>query len=127
MVTHDPVGAQAPAPVRFASSPVEVRRGPSLARVSKKLTHPHPVDNQLLAELRTLGTVNMDGDGRRDAVGIDAPVAAVRAVVNGRARVLTGDDRRLADPAQPRRATPNCSSPSSRCSARRPGSPPSPS
>ena len=108
------VGAPAPPPARFASSPVvvmgrdtltvEVRRGPSLARVSKKLAHPHPVENQLLAELRTLGPVRMDGDGRRDAVGIDAPAAAVRAVVDGRARVLTGEDRRLADPATARDA-----------------------
>ncbi|MFI6408742.1 FtsX-like permease family protein [Streptomyces sp. NPDC050548] len=108
------VGAPAPPPARFASSPVvvmgrdtltvEVRRGPSVARVSKKLAHPHPVDNQLLAELRTLGPVRTDGADRRDAVGIDAPVAAVRAVVDGRARVLTGDDRRLADPATARDA-----------------------
>ncbi|WP_374195688.1 FtsX-like permease family protein, partial [Streptomyces sp. MBT53] len=46
----------------------------------------------------------MDNDGRRDAVGIDAPAAAVRAVVGDRARVLTGDDRRLADPATARDA-----------------------
>ncbi|MDV9177398.1 FtsX-like permease family protein, partial [Streptomyces sp. W16] len=108
------VGAPARAPERFASSPVvvmgrdtltvPVRRGPSVVQVSRKLAHPHPVDNQLLTELRALGPVRMDGDGRRDAVGIDAPVAAVRAVVDGRARVLTGDGRRLADPAAARDA-----------------------
>ncbi|WP_324604910.1 FtsX-like permease family protein [Streptomyces xylophagus] len=108
------VGASGRAPERFASSPVvvmgrdtltvEVRRGPSTARVSKKLAHPHPVDNQLLADLRALGPVKMDGGGRRDAVGVDAPVGAVRAVVGGRARVLTGSSRRLADPAAARDA-----------------------
>lgn len=107
------VGAPARAPERFASSPVvvmgrdtltvEVRRGPATARVSKKLAHPHPVDNQLLADLRALGPVRTDG-GRRDAVGVDAPVAAVRAVVGERALVLTGSARRLADPAAARDA-----------------------
>ncbi|MET7484091.1 FtsX-like permease family protein [Streptomyces sp. NPDC005538] len=108
------VGAPERAPERFASSPVvvlgrdtltvEVRRGPSTAKVSKKLAHPHPVDNQLLAELRALGPVRPAADGRRDAVGIDAPVAAVRAVVGERARVLTGSARRLADPSATRDA-----------------------
>lgn len=108
------VGAPARAPERFASSPVvvmgrdtltvEVRRGPSTARVSKRLAHPHPVDNQLLADLRALGPVRMDGAGRRDAVGVDAPVAEVRAVVGERAHVLTGSARRLADPSAARDA-----------------------
>ncbi|MEV6589950.1 ABC transporter permease [Streptomyces acidicola] len=105
-------------PRRFASSPVvvmgrdtltvEVRRGPDTAHVTKKLAHPHPVDAHLLAELRELGRVRMDGTAREavgvdavgvDAVGVDAPVAAVREVVGDRARVLTGDDRRQADPS----------------------------
>ncbi|MFI1728601.1 FtsX-like permease family protein [Streptomyces acidicola] len=100
-------------PRRFASSPVvvmgrdtltvEVRRGPESAHVTKKLAHPHPVDARLLAELRELGRVRMDGTARDavgvDAVGVDAPVAAVREVVGDRARVLTGDDRRQADPS----------------------------
>ncbi|WP_434594203.1 FtsX-like permease family protein [Streptomyces sp. A5-4] len=94
-------------PQRFASSPVvvrgtdtltvEVRRGPNTARVSKRLAHPHPVDADLLRELRTLGRVARDG-GSSDAVGVDAPVDAVRKVVGDRAQVLTGDDRARVDP-----------------------------
>ncbi|MGW7262776.1 FtsX-like permease family protein [Streptomyces sp. NPDC054842] len=121
-------------PQRFAGSPVvvmgrdtltvEVRRGPSTAHVSKKLAHPHPVDGELLRRLRDLGPVRIDGAARH-AVGVDAPAAAVREVVRrfssearspaeagssaeadggGRARVLTGADRRLADPAAARDA-----------------------
>ncbi|WP_345672144.1 ABC transporter permease, partial [Streptomyces phyllanthi] len=100
-------------PERFASSPVvvqgrdtlsvEVRRAADTVRVTKKLAHPQPVDGRLLAELRALGRVRTDGTARDaagvDAVGVDAPVAAVRAVVGDRARVLTGDDRRRADPS----------------------------
>ena len=107
---------------RFASSPVvvmgrdtitvEVRRGPGTAEVSEPLAHPHPVGSQLLARLRELGTVQLDGvrpaDGLPDAVGVDASAAAVREVVRetvgDRARVLTGDARRLADPATGRDA-----------------------
>ncbi|MGW7085324.1 FtsX-like permease family protein [Streptomyces sp. NPDC054871] len=94
-------------PVRFAASPVvvmgqntltvPVKRGPDTAHVSKPLAHPHPVDIELLRELRRLGPVRLDG-AKRDAVGVDAPVGAVREVVGDRARVLTGGDRRLADP-----------------------------
>ncbi|MGW7078662.1 FtsX-like permease family protein [Streptomyces sp. NPDC054866] len=94
-------------PVRFAASPVvvmgqntltvPVKRGPDTAHVSKPLAHPHPVDIELLRELRRLGPVRLDG-AKRDAVGVDAPVGAVREVVGERARVLTGGDRRLADP-----------------------------
>lgn len=101
------------APERFASSPVvvmgrdtltvEVRRGPGTAQVSKKLAHPHPVDSELIAELRELGQVRVDGDVR-DAVGVDAPVAAVRELVGDRGRVLTGDDRHQADPSAARDA-----------------------
>ncbi|MFF3309448.1 FtsX-like permease family protein [Streptomyces sp. NPDC002952] len=121
---HDAGGRE---PQRFAGSPVvvmgrdtltvEVRRGPSTAHVSKKLAHPHPVDSELLRRLRDLGPVRTDGAGR-DAVGVDAPVAAVREVVResgagaepsgetggDRVRVLTGEDRRLADPAAARDA-----------------------
>ncbi|MEU1042546.1 FtsX-like permease family protein [Streptomyces sp. NPDC005907] len=117
--------APAREPERFAGSPVvvmgqdtltvEVRRGPGTASVSRRLAHPHPVDGELLRRLRALGTVLTDG-AARDAVGVDAPAAAVRAVVreaaspdgasagagSGRVRVLTGDDRRLADPATAR-------------------------
>ncbi|WP_371578226.1 FtsX-like permease family protein [Streptomyces sp. NBC_01314] len=106
------------APERFGSSPVvvagldrltvEVRRGPGPARVSQRLTHPHPVDERLLAELRALGPVTTDGAGRGsagpDAVGVDAAVADVRAVVGDRARVLTGDARRRVDPSYERDA-----------------------
>ncbi|UUU24053.1 ABC transporter permease [Streptomyces sp. DSM 40750] len=104
-------------PERFASSPVvvagpdrltvEVRRGPGTARVSQKLARPHPVDSRLLAELRELGPVATDGAGGAaalDAVGVDAPVADVRAVVGDRARVLTGDARRQVDPSYERDA-----------------------
>ncbi|MDG5801141.1 ABC transporter permease [Streptomyces ossamyceticus] len=101
-------------PERFASSPVvvagidtltvEVERGSGTARVSKKLARPHPVDERLLTELRKLGPVRTDGTAARDAVGVDAPVADVRAVVGDRARVLTGDDRRRVDPSYERDA-----------------------
>ncbi|MEV4860858.1 ABC transporter permease [Streptomyces ossamyceticus] len=101
-------------PERFASSPVvvagidtltvEVERGSGTARVSKKLARPHPVDERLLAELRKLGPVRTDGTAARDAVGVDAPAADVRAVVGERARVLTGDDRRRVDPSYERDA-----------------------
>ncbi|WP_406501369.1 FtsX-like permease family protein [Streptomyces sp. NBC_01590] len=116
------LGAPDRAPQRFAASPVvvmgddtltvPVRRGPSTAEVTRKLAHPHPVDIALLRDLRRLGPVTRD-DGRTtasglrggpDAVGVDAPVAEVRRVVGDRALVLTGDDRRRADPATERDA-----------------------
>ncbi|MGW0534271.1 FtsX-like permease family protein [Streptomyces sp. NPDC003032] len=100
-------------PVRFAESPVvvmgqdrltvPVERGPDTAHVSKPLAHPHPVDTELLRDLRRLGPVRLDGD-KRDAVGVDAPARQVRDVVDGRARVLTGGDRRQADPGTERDA-----------------------
>ncbi|MCX4989427.1 MULTISPECIES: FtsX-like permease family protein [unclassified Streptomyces] len=100
-------------PTRFAASPVvvmgqdtvtmEVRRGPDTALASKPLAHPHPVDSALIAELGTLGRVRTDG-AARDAVGVDAPVAAVRRLVGDRARVLTGDERHRADPSAARDA-----------------------
>ncbi|WP_406373621.1 ABC transporter permease [Streptomyces sp. NBC_00647] len=100
-------------PTRFAASPVvvmgqdtltmEVRRGPGTALASKPLAHPHPVDSELIAELGTLGRVRTDG-AARDAVGVDAPVAAVRRLVGDRARVLTGDERHRADPSAARDA-----------------------
>ncbi|WP_199783298.1 ABC transporter permease, partial [Streptomyces alboniger] len=100
-------------PVRFAGSPVvvlgqdrltvPVERGPDTTYVSKPLAHPHPVDTELLRELRRLGPVRLDGR-KRDAVGVDAPARDVRDVVGGRARVLTGDDRRRADPGTARDA-----------------------
>ncbi|MGW0959250.1 ABC transporter permease [Streptomyces gelaticus] len=109
------------APRRFAAAPVvvmgddtltvRVRRGPSTAEISRRLTHPHPVDIGLLRELRRLGPVTRDdGEGAvrapraPDAVGVDAPAAEVRRVVGDRALVLTGDDRRRADPATERDA-----------------------
>ncbi|WP_125264835.1 FtsX-like permease family protein [Streptomyces alboflavus] len=122
-------------PVRFADSPVvvagrdtltvPVRRGPETRHVTKRLAHPHPVDNELLRELRRLGRLSPGrsdparahpgqthpgqshpGQTRTDrtapdAVGLDAPAARVRAVVAASgtgARVLTGADRRQADP-----------------------------
>ncbi|MFD3572870.1 FtsX-like permease family protein [Streptomyces sp. NPDC058644] len=103
-------------PVRFAASPVvvmgqktltvPVRRGPDTGHVTKLLAHPQPVDIELLRELRRLGPVQLDG-AKRDAVGVNAPVEDVREVVREavgaaragvRVQVLTGDDRRLADP-----------------------------
>ncbi|ULR52531.1 ABC transporter permease [Streptomyces deccanensis] len=107
------------APERFGSSPVvvagldrltvEVRRGPGTAEVSQKLARPHPVDRELLAELRKLGPVTTGtgggaGAADMDAVGVDASVAEVRAVVGERARVLTGDARRQVDPSYERDA-----------------------
>ncbi|WP_051811809.1 FtsX-like permease family protein, partial [Streptomyces alboflavus] len=107
-------------PVRFADSPVvvagrdtltvPVRRGPETRHVTKRLAHPHPVDNELLRELRRLGRLSPGradparahpgqthpgqthpgqshpGQTRTDrtapdAVGLDAPAARVRAVV----------------------------------------------
>ncbi|MFJ2829164.1 FtsX-like permease family protein [Streptomyces sp. NPDC087263] len=107
------LGSPARAPERFASSPVvvmgrdtltvEVQRGPGTALVSKKLAHPHPVDSELIGELRELGQVRLDGTAR-DAVGVDAPVAAVRELVGTRGRVLTGADRHQADPSAARDA-----------------------
>ncbi|MEU0396800.1 FtsX-like permease family protein [Streptomyces sp. NPDC006208] len=100
------------APQRFAASPVvvmgqdtlsvDVRRGPGTARVTHRLAHPHPVDPDLVGELRGLGPLLRRGGP--DAVGVDAPAAAVRAVVGDRAQVLTGDERRRADPGQERDA-----------------------
>ncbi|MET7360556.1 FtsX-like permease family protein [Streptomyces sp. NPDC005562] len=95
------------APVRFAGSPVvvmgqdritvRVERGPGTGLVSKPLAHPQPVDIELLRELRRLGPVRLDG-AARDAVGVDAPAREVREVVGDRALVLTGGERRRADP-----------------------------
>lgn len=100
-------------PVRFAGSPVvvmgqdrltvPVERGPDIGYVSKPLAHPHPVDIELLRQLRRLGPVRTDGS-KRDAVGVDAAAADVREVVGKRARVLTGGERRLADPGTARDA-----------------------
>ncbi|MFC8508998.1 FtsX-like permease family protein [Streptomyces sp. NPDC057411] len=94
------------APERFASSPVvvqgqdhlsvEVRRGPETTVVDAPLDRPQPVDTELLRELRARWTVTVAGGP--DAVGVDAPAGAVRALAGTRARVLTGDERRLADP-----------------------------
>lgn len=105
-------------PQRFAASrvvvmgtdtlTVPVRRGASTAQVTQRLAHPQPVDNELLGDLRALGPVALagqaTGSGGPDAVGVDAPVAEVRRVVGDRAQVLTGDDRRRADPATERDA-----------------------
>ncbi|ORT59466.1 FtsX-like permease family protein [Streptomyces sp. CB03238] len=92
------------APRRFAASPVVVIGTDTLTvgRVSHRLFHPHPVDARLLTELRALGPVATDG--RPDAVGVDADPAAVHRVVGDRGRVLTGDERRQADPEPERDA-----------------------
>ncbi|MFH8713665.1 ABC transporter permease [Streptomyces zaomyceticus] len=103
------------APQRFASSPVvvqgrdrltlDVRRGPETVPVTQRLDRPQPVDRELLRELRARWTVTTsggpdaaNGPGGPDAVGVDAPVAEVRALVGDRAQVLTGTERRHADP-----------------------------
>lgn len=90
------------APERFAASPVVVVGTDTLTvgRVTHELFHPHPVDVRLLTALRALGPVTTDGSP--DAVGVDADPDAVRRVVGDRGRVLTGDERRQADP-QPER------------------------
>ncbi|MGW2306089.1 FtsX-like permease family protein [Streptomyces sp. NPDC001809] len=116
-------------PERFASSPVvvqgqdrltlDVRRGPGTASVTHRLDRPQPVDRELLRELRARWTVTT-GDrtpsdpvptaapatrsAAPDAVGVDAPAAEVRALVGDRAQVLTGDERRRADPDRDRDA-----------------------
>jgi putative ABC transport system permease protein len=102
--------APEPAPQRFASSPVvvqgqdrltlDVRRGPGTASVTLPLDRPQPVDNELLRELRARWTVTTSGGP--DAVGVDAPATEVRALVGDRARVLTGGERRHADPGSER-------------------------
>ncbi|MBT2441045.1 FtsX-like permease family protein [Streptomyces sp. ISL-36] len=99
-------------PQRFASAPVvvkgrdavtvDVRRGPATATVSKKLDRPQPVDTELLRELKTRWTVTTAGGP--DAVGVHGPADEVRTLVGDRAQVLTGDERRLADPEPERDA-----------------------
>ncbi|MYS06230.1 FtsX-like permease family protein [Streptomyces sp. SID6041] len=112
-------------PQRFASSPVvvqgqdrltlDVRRGPGTASVAHRLDRPQPVDRELLRELRARWTVTTgdrtasdptpaNSSAAPDAVGVDAPAAEVRALVGHRAQVLTGDERRRADPDRDRDA-----------------------
>ncbi|HEY9368871.1 ABC transporter permease, partial [Streptomyces sp.] len=93
-------------PERFAAAPVvvmgrnavevDVRRGPDTAQVAKRLDRPHPVDTALLTELRARWQVTVAGGP--DAVGVHGPAEQVRTLVGDRAQVLTGIDRRLADP-----------------------------
>ncbi|MEV6203101.1 ABC transporter permease [Streptomyces sp. NPDC051771] len=93
---------------RFASSPVvvlgqdrlavEVRRGPRTELTYRPLDRPQPVDAGVLRALEARWTLTRTGPGAPDAVGLDAPVAEVGAVVGDRAQVLTGDGRRRADP-----------------------------
>ncbi|MEU8758510.1 FtsX-like permease family protein [Streptomyces sp. NPDC048659] len=100
------------APERFAGSAVvvqgqdrftaEVRRGPGNAVVSLPLDRPQPVDAALLRELRARWTVTASGGP--DAVGVAGPAAEVRALAGDRARVLTGAERRRADPGADRDA-----------------------
>ncbi|MHC3391394.1 FtsX-like permease family protein [Streptomyces lavendulocolor] len=92
------------APERFAASPVVVigTDTVTVGRVTHELFHPHPVDTRLLADLRALGPVATDGG--TDAVGVAAAPDAVRRVVGDRGRVLTGDERRQADPGPERDA-----------------------
>ncbi|MET9377661.1 FtsX-like permease family protein [Streptomyces sp. NPDC002992] len=94
------------APQRFASAPVvvkgkdavtvDVRRGPDTASVSRPLDRPQPVDTELLGELKARWTVTTAGGP--DAVGVHGPAAEIRTLVGDRAQVLTGTERRLADP-----------------------------
>ncbi|MFE5484759.1 FtsX-like permease family protein [Streptomyces sp. NPDC056527] len=99
-------------PRRFASAPVvvkgkdvvtvDVRRGPETASVSQKLDRPQPVDIELLGELKARWTVTTAGGP--DAVGVHGPAAEVRTLVGDRGQVLTGNERRLADPEPERDA-----------------------
>jgi putative ABC transport system permease protein len=94
------------APQRFASAPVvvkgkdavtvDVRRGPDTASVSRPLDRPQPVDTELLGDLKARWTVTTVGGP--DAVGVHGPAAEIRTLVGDRAQVLTGNERRLADP-----------------------------
>ncbi|MGW6415455.1 FtsX-like permease family protein [Streptomyces sp. NPDC055055] len=101
--------APARSPERFSSSPVvvmgsdrlvlDVRRGPDLVSVARPLDRPQPVDDEVLRALKARWTVTAPGDGGPPAaVGVDAPAAEVRALVGGRAQVLTGAERVRADP-----------------------------
>lgn len=96
------------APQRFAASPVVVIGQDTLTAGGRthKLPHPHPVDTGLLRDLRALGEVRTDGrpGAPVDAVGVDADPGAVRRAVGDRGRVLTGDERRQADPEPERDA-----------------------
>jgi putative ABC transport system permease protein len=96
------------APQRFAASPVVVIGQDTLTAGGRthKLPHPHPVDAGLLRDLRALGEVRTDGrpGAPVDAVGVDADPGAVRRAVGDRGRVLTGDERRQADPEPERDA-----------------------
>ncbi|MBD0707656.1 ABC transporter permease [Streptomyces sp. CBMA291] len=93
-------------PERFASSSVvvqgrdrlvlDVRRGPVTVPLALPLDRPQPVDGEVLRALRARWPVTVSGGP--DAVGVDAPAAAVRALVGDRARVLTGQERRRTDP-----------------------------
>ncbi|MFD7323680.1 FtsX-like permease family protein [Streptomyces sp. NPDC059875] len=93
-------------PQRFASAPVvvkgkdavtvDVRRGPDTASVSRRLDRPQPVDTELLRELKARWTVTTAGGP--DAVGVHGPAAEIRTLVGDRGQVLTGNERRLADP-----------------------------
>ncbi|QGZ52959.1 FtsX-like permease family protein [Streptomyces sp. QHH-9511] len=99
-------------PQRFASAPVvvkgrdavtvDVRRGPHTASVSRKLDRPQPVDTELLRELKARWAVTVAGGP--DAVGVHGPASEVRTLVGDRAQVLTGGERRLADPEPERDA-----------------------
>ncbi|MFJ3584818.1 FtsX-like permease family protein [Streptomyces sp. NPDC090127] len=100
------------APQRFAAAPVvvkgrdavtvDVRRGPRTATVSQRLDRPQPVDIELLRELKARWTVTTAGGP--DAVGVHGPATEVRTVVGDRAQVLTGGERRRADPEPERDA-----------------------
>lgn len=117
------LGAPERAPQRFAGAPVvvmgndtltvEVRRGPSTDRVSRRLIHPHPVDIELLRALRALGPVTRDdGNSARggpDAVGVDAPPP--RCAVSSATAPWSSPGTTAAAPTQRRRGTPRDWSP----------------
>ncbi|MFH9012844.1 FtsX-like permease family protein [Streptomyces sp. NPDC017943] len=72
---------------------------------SARLAHPRPIPPATVAELRKLGPVRVDGrSGPSPVVRLetDADPAAVRKAVRGTALVLTGDARRIGDPAHDR-------------------------
>ncbi|MEU6484569.1 ABC transporter permease [Streptomyces sp. NPDC046887] len=115
-------------PQRFGTAPVVVSGHDTLTVHGRRLAlfHPQPVDTALIRELRALGPVSTDPTDPAvpteltdltdpakehhgaptvvDAVGVHADPAAVRRVVGARARVLTGDERRQADPRTARDA-----------------------
>ncbi|WP_369196947.1 FtsX-like permease family protein [Streptomyces djakartensis] len=99
----------APGNAPAASVVVQARdtlRVPTPAGVrTARLAHPRPIPPATVTELRKLGPVRVDGRSGPSRVlrlETDADPAAVRQAVRGTALVLTGDARRIGDPAHDR-------------------------